>query len=696
MIPVMALQIIILWIVPLVIILVNPKNKATRWFSLVVFLSSFGAVTVFLEDHVHSLLFAWFGEKSAAGITVLYITGIFCSIAQYFAPYASLMFSIYYTDNLFIKSGKTQQFLKYFLLIPPMAMYFLYPIDGTRNPALNPDFRILSVWVTLYIGIGTGMVILAWLMEKEKRLRRDRKLTTLVVIPVNVFMIITHYILRALGIQDIWRYNAWVIIPGFAALLYFSARYSIWGIKLKFEKTSLERVINAATSGTALINHAIKNELCKISGCTEALKSSLPNEQTYQKQTLTMIQDSTRHILSMTERIQNHVKDIYLYITWENLTKIIHKAIDLAHPLLKEKTITVKNNINPELYLECDKIYTCELFFNLFQNATESMEQRGLLEITAEQSTQWYTVKVRDAGRGIPEDDLPYVIDPFFTTRKSENNYGLGLTFCYKVMQKLEGKFEIQSRINKGTTVFLHFPRRRLQKINPEKESPQTDSRSFRVLLVEDDPQWHKLITDYLSGEKDITVVKWVKTGDEALAAASALKPDVILMDINLPGGLYEGIYAAAEITQHKQAKVIMLTVQDDEKVIRDSFTAGAIHYLHKSHYHELPGIIRRVTTTFDPFNILLKEYTRLKSGELLSILTATEKRIFSLMEKQLTRKQIADQLFISDNTMRKHVASILKKLNARKTKEAVKKVHYRGIVKESGREKEIEDKSGE
>jgi two-component system sporulation sensor kinase B len=99
-------------------------------------------------------------------------------------------------------------------------------------------------------------------------------------------------------------------------------------------------------------------------------------------------------------------------------------------------------------------------------NALEAMKAGGTLTLQMFLSNKHLVIAVADTGVGIAKEHLPYVFDPFFSTKKTGQNFGLGLSYCYNVMQKHQGMLEIYSVKDEGTTVFLFFPRRRVARAN--------------------------------------------------------------------------------------------------------------------------------------------------------------------------------------------------------------------------------------
>ncbi|KNY26547.1 response regulator transcription factor [Pseudobacteroides cellulosolvens] len=185
----------------------------------------------------------------------------------------------------------------------------------------------------------------------------------------------------------------------------------------------------------------------------------------------------------------------------------------------------------------------------------------------------------------------------------------------------------------------------------------------IKVMLVEDDPDWIKVMANYLNNEEDICVTATATNKNEAVILASNLKVDIILMDINLDGNKYDGIYAAAEINMVNEAKIIMLTSLHEKDIIIDSFTAGAINYISKRDFTQIPNTIRSSLRQFNPMEVLLNEYGRLKEEEQLNSLSISEKEVFKLLAKGYTNSQIEKELYKSRSTLKNQINKIYKKI---------------------------------
>lgn len=206
----------------------------------------------------------------------------------------------------------------------------------------------------------------------------------------------------------------------------------------------------------------------------------------------------------------------------------------------------------------------------------------------------------------------------------------------------------------------------------------------IKVVIIEDDVTFLKAMVNFINQQEDMVVVGTASNKNDAVCLGKALEIDLILMDLNLNGNQSDGIFASLEILEFKKIKIIILTGVEDAATIIDSFTAGAMHYILKENYLEIPNIIRLLYKNETPFKVLTNEFSRLKKEELLNDLSRPEKELFYLLEQNYTQKEIEQLLFKTQNTIKTQIKSILKKLGVKNTKEAVKKIESKGLMEKS------------
>jgi DNA-binding NarL/FixJ family response regulator len=216
---------------------------------------------------------------------------------------------------------------------------------------------------------------------------------------------------------------------------------------------------------------------------------------------------------------------------------------------------------------------------------------------------------------------------------------------------------------------------------------------TIKVLIIEDDPDWLKGLTVYLSKQPDIQIVGQASDVEEAIKQIAIAGFDVVLMDIMLANQA-EGIWLTSEVCQKCQASVIMLTSMEEKELIFEAFQAGAIDYQIKSDYEKLPQAIRSAFQKQAPINSsvaeqMRAEFRRLKVlekhyqvKEIKDMITPTEMEILEHIDQGYTQTDIAKKFVISIHTVKVHVGNVLRKLGGQSSKESARKLRDLGVFK--------------
>ncbi|MET8139066.1 response regulator transcription factor [Sphaerisporangium sp. NPDC005288] len=206
----------------------------------------------------------------------------------------------------------------------------------------------------------------------------------------------------------------------------------------------------------------------------------------------------------------------------------------------------------------------------------------------------------------------------------------------------------------------------------------------IRVLIVDDHALIRRSLELALAAEPDIEVVGEAGDGQEAVEIADRLLPDVVLMDVRMPR--QSGIEATRAIKASvPSARIVMLTVSDEEEDLFEAIKAGATGYLLKDvQIDEVPDAVRGVHEGQSLINPamaakLISEFANMSRKEAerppqlpVPRLTDREMEVLRLVAKGMNNREIAKQLFISENTVKNHVRNILEKLQLHSRMEAV------------------------
>jgi two-component system, NarL family, response regulator LiaR len=208
--------------------------------------------------------------------------------------------------------------------------------------------------------------------------------------------------------------------------------------------------------------------------------------------------------------------------------------------------------------------------------------------------------------------------------------------------------------------------------------------KTIRILLVDDHAVVRSGLSKFLMVNKDLELVAEASDGAEAVTMVSLHKPDVVLMDLMMPG--VDGITATREI-HHKfpQVKVIALTSFSEQNMVQGALQAGAAGYLQKNVTAvELANAIRsahagRMTLSAEAAQVLAQSVTQphLPGNEL----TERERDVLKCMVEGLNNNEIAERLIVSLGTVKFHISNIFQKLGVDSRVEAVKMSIERKLV---------------
>lgn len=211
----------------------------------------------------------------------------------------------------------------------------------------------------------------------------------------------------------------------------------------------------------------------------------------------------------------------------------------------------------------------------------------------------------------------------------------------------------------------------------------------IRILIAEDNDILRENLVKKLSKEKDIEVMGSANSGAGVIALAKTCEFDIAVLDVEMEKA-NAGILAAGEILGIKEdAKIIFLTVHEDNQTILNAIEVGAVDYVVKSDKTET--LVTHIRNAFNNSvqmdnlvtSVVSDEYRRLRKVETgllffiknIPILTPTEKALLKLLLEKKTVSQIAQIRFVEISTIKTQIASILKKLKEKRTKEIIKKI---------------------
>jgi DNA-binding NarL/FixJ family response regulator len=217
----------------------------------------------------------------------------------------------------------------------------------------------------------------------------------------------------------------------------------------------------------------------------------------------------------------------------------------------------------------------------------------------------------------------------------------------------------------------------------------------IHVLLVDDHSLFREGLAGIIASQPDLEVVGEANDGLEAFVKAQELKPDLILMDVQMPG--MDGLEATRQIKEAlPETKIVVLTVRDDDEKLFEALKNGAQGYLLKEiRSQEMLAMLRsamqgeaalspllagRVLAEFTRLSRQMPAYPALEGNE-LSDLTRRELDVLTVASQGASDKEIADRLTISIHTVKSHIRNILSKLHVNTRREAARVARSKGLV---------------
>jgi DNA-binding NarL/FixJ family response regulator len=212
----------------------------------------------------------------------------------------------------------------------------------------------------------------------------------------------------------------------------------------------------------------------------------------------------------------------------------------------------------------------------------------------------------------------------------------------------------------------------------------------LRVLVADDQDLFRGGFAMILDAAEDITVVGEAADGAEAVAKAVELQPDLVLMDVRMPGT--DGIEATAQVCRRTRARVLVLTMYDVDEYVYDALRAGASGFLLKDVRRD--DLIRAVRQVAEGRSLLAPEITRRLIAEFvgrgrarprlrqrLGELTDREMATLRLLGRGRSNAEIAAELVVTEHTVKSHVSNLLTKLGVRDRAQAVVFAYESGLI---------------
>jgi two-component system CheB/CheR fusion protein len=335
----------------------------------------------------------------------------------------------------------------------------------------------------------------------------------------------------------------------------------------------------------ATLAHELRNPLAPIRTAVEILRRAASDPAK-----LATVRDLMARQVAQMARLIDDLLDLSrishdrLQLTRETvaLADVVESAIETSKPLIEERRHTLAVDLpQPNVWLHADLTRLAQVLVNLLNNSAKYTEPGGHIRIGARCEQAEVIVSVEDNGIGIPAEMLPRIFDMFTqadrTLDHSRGGLGIGLTLVRRLVEMHAGKIDVHSVRGEGTRFTIRLPTvsapvrpQRAPGVEPRAKRPAPQ----RVLVVDDNEDSALSLSTLLGLSGNQTQV--AHDGEEAMTLADRLQPDVVLLDIGLPGR------SGYEVAEHiraqawgRSALLVAITGWGQEEDRRRSEAAG-------------------------------------------------------------------------------------------------------------------------
>ncbi len=353
-------------------------------------------------------------------------------------------------------------------------------------------------------------------------------------------------------------------------------------ILLKSQKMEL---ISSLSSGLV---HEINNSLSIILGNTELLNRKLSEENKLIQENINNIKVATKkanetlnHLLTISNKQTNTFKQIDLNELIMDVFSILRnsfaKSVDLNLSLVEQEAI-VNGDLSQLQHM------LLNILINSYQAILNKGNFKGCINLQLDKiqknNCNYWKIEITDNGIGIPPNIIPMIFDPFFSTKKNNNDLGLGLTSSKNILEAHNGFLEIESKENKGTTVKIFIPvdNTAVQKQDNTKED---HNENKTILLIDDEPL--VLTTAKAILEEFGHTVLTSLSGEEGISLYQKHTKDItlVILDMDMPNKSGKDVFYDLKKINN-DIKVIISSGYENDERIKDVLENGVKEFIPK------------------------------------------------------------------------------------------------------------------
>lgn len=266
-----------------------------------------------------------------------------------------------------------------------------------------------------------------------------------------------------------------MVLAGTAGGIITQLKYAQNNIRDGQEDVSIRTKFDAASKGASVFVHSVKNQLLANRVLLKRMDASLNQPSPDIAQIRAYHQQLVANNSYMVERMEELYKSIRtnaMELVAEPLQRVCDQAMERL--MKKYPAAAVRQAIPEDTLILCDRNHMSEALYNLLLNGWEAQISVGRqgepLELMVSQERMWTVLEVRDHGQGIPKAQLRHLFDPFYSSKNSNLNWGMGLYYVRQIVKSHLGVLRIDTRLGQGSTFLIQLPRYDAKARNQRRE----------------------------------------------------------------------------------------------------------------------------------------------------------------------------------------------------------------------------------